>query len=231
MVLMVGHPPCTRLCSSGTWKIRGSKTYLRCSDCGTFNTDKHWKRIGSCRSCKGKNVSTFHNTISPITGEYTPKEMLEGKLSEAELQELWTEFLDGVDLFKYLMKADVPMVCIENPIMSSLAKRYIWGDNWEQLWQNDGVFEKTSVQPWHFAENIDCPNNTSKETFLWLKELPALKRTGNPDLTQATSRKDCHNATPSADRWKVRSKFAKGIAQAMAEQWGGLDLWLQADAA
>ena len=229
MVLMVGHPPCTRLCSSGTWKIKGASSYLICDDCGAFNSAKHWKKHGSCRSCGGKNVSTFNNTISPITGEYCPKEMLEGKLTETELLELWDEFLEGVDLFKYLMSADAPKIAIENPIMSSLAKEYIWGENWEQVWKDDGMFRQTSVQPWHFAEGIDCPNNTSKETFLWLKDLPALERTGNPDLTQATSRKDCHNATPSADRWKIRSKFASGIAQAMADQWGDMSLWLQAE--
>ena len=28
---------------------------------------------------------------------------------------------------------------------------------------------------------------------------------------------------PSEDRWKLRSKFYTGWAQAMADQWGGLD--------
>jgi len=31
-----------------------------------------------------------------------------------------------------------------------------------------------------------------------------------------------HRMPPSADRWKERSKTYPGIAQAMAEQWGGI---------
>ena len=38
-------------------------------------------------------------------------------------------------------------------------------------------------------------------------------------------------STDLRDRWKLRSKFHKGIAEAMADQWGGLDLWIAADAA
>jgi hypothetical protein len=48
--------------------------------------------------------------------------------------------------------------------------------------------------------------------------LPPLIKTGT--LTRETARQDIYNASPGKDRWKVRSKFHKGIAQAMADQWG-----------
>jgi len=47
-----------------------------------------------------------------------------------------------------------------------------------------------------------------------------LVRTGS--LDGSTARDECHKLPPSADRWKLRSKFYQGIADAMAIQWGAL---------
>jgi len=218
-LVMIAHPPCTRLCSSGTWKIRGAESYLRCTACDAVISDKAWKKRPSCK-CGARKVKKFSNPVSSITGLPQPKEILTGKLSELELQGLWDDFNQAVDLFQTLQSANVPMIAIENPIMSSLAKGHIWGKRWEQLWKNDGTFSQSSIQPWHFADGLDSPDNYSKETFLWLKNLPALNRTGDPSLTQQTSRKDIHEMRPSEDRWKARSKFPTGISEAMAKQWG-----------
>jgi len=182
-------------------------------------SDKAWKKRPSCK-CGARKVKKFSNPVSSITGLPQPKEILTGKLSELELQGLWDDFNQAVDLFQTLQSANVPMIAIENPIMSSLAKGHIWGKRWEQLWKNDGTFSQSSIQPWHFADGLDSPDNYSKETFLWLKNLPALNRTGDPSLTQQTSRKDIHEMRPSEDRWKARSKFPTGISEAMAKQWG-----------
>lgn len=223
-LVMIGHPPCTRLCSSGNWKISGSEFYFHCSDCGTVNAEKAVKKRGGTCKCGSSDLIRTRNEISPITGIYQPKEMVEGVLSQGELQQLWDDFEQAVELFKALQAADVPMIAIENPKMATLAKQHIWGKKWEQLWKDDGQFRQTSVQPFHFADGLDSPDNYSKETYLWLKNLPALRPTGDPSLTIKTARKDIHNATPSADRWKVRSKFPAGISQAMAEQWGSAAL-------
>ena len=48
--------------------------------------------------------------------------------------------------------------------------------------------------------------------------IPKLEKTGT--LTRETARNDIHLASPSPDRWKIRSRFHKGLAKAMAEQWG-----------
>ena len=173
-LLMVAHPPCTRLCNSG--------------------------------------VRWLHKAPPNRT-----------------LESMWSELDEGAALFRELMDADVPMICVENPVMHKYAKQRIWGDDWAKLSKNDGTFIQTSVQPYEFAESIDADDNVTKRTCLWLKGLPPLKKTSN--LTRETARDDIHKAAPSADRWKLRSKFHKGIAEAMADQWGGLDLWIAADAA
>ena len=81
-------------------------------------------------------------------------------------------------------------------------------------------FQKQSqtIQPYEFAKSIDAEDNVSKRTCLWLKNLPLLQPTGN--LTKETARHDIHNCPPGKDRWKIRSKFHIGRAEAMADQWG-----------
>lgn len=124
------------------------------------------------------------------------------------LTEMWEQLDQGAELFSKLWNADVPRVAIENPVMHKYAKARI--KNFEPFTQ--------SVQPYEFADSIDAEDNISKRTCLWLRNLPPLIKTGT--LTRETARHDIHNASPGKDRWKVRSKFHKGIAQAMADQWG-----------
>lgn len=124
------------------------------------------------------------------------------------LAEMWEQLDQGAELFSKLWNADVPRVAIENPVMHKYAKAKI--KNFEPFTQ--------SIQPYEFADSIDAEDNISKRTCLWLRNLPPLIKTGT--LTRETARHDIHNASPGKDRWKVRSKFHKGIAEAMADQWG-----------
>ena len=124
------------------------------------------------------------------------------------LSEMWEQLDQGAELFSKLWNADVPRVAIENPVMHKHAKARI---------KNFKPFAQ-SVQPYEFADSIDAEDNVSKRTCLWLRNLPPLIKTGT--LTRETARQDIYNASPGKDRWKVRSKFHKGIAQAMADQWG-----------
>ena len=142
---------------------------------------------------------------------------------------MWSELDDGCSLFREMMDADIPNIAIENPVMHKHAKSRIWGPDWKKVSRDDGTFVQTSVQPYQFAESIDADDNQSKRTCLWLKNLPALKPTGT--LTKETAKKDCHDAAPSADRWKIRSKFHVGMADAMAHQWGNAALNSKSQAA
>ena len=124
------------------------------------------------------------------------------------LEEMWQELEEGTELFGDILNADVPRIAVENPVMHKYAKERI--RNYVQFAQ--------SVHPYQFAKTIDAEDNIKKRTCLWLKGLPNLRPTGH--LTITTARDDIHKASPGPDRWKIRSKFHKGLAAAMAKQWG-----------
>ncbi len=124
------------------------------------------------------------------------------------LEEMWRELDEGAELFSDLWNADVPHVAVENPVMHRHAKERI--RNFETHSQ--------SVQPWEFGVDEAGPDNVKKRTCLWLRNLPKLVATGT--LDGKTARDECHKTPPSKDRWKIRSKFYEGIADAMAKQWG-----------
>ena len=100
----------------------------------------------------------------------------------------------------------VPHVAIENPvgIMSTLYRKP------DQI-----------VQPWMFG------HPESKATCLWLKGLPPLLPTNDVrdemDKLSKRERERIHYMPPGAERSKERSKTFKGIAEAMANQWIGVD--------
>lgn len=124
------------------------------------------------------------------------------------LQEMWDELDEGAELFSDCLNADVPHIAVENPVMHKYAKSRI----------RNYVDFAQSVQPWQFAEDIASDDNVKKRTCLWLKNLPNLVATGSLDAS--TARDDIHRASPGKDRWKIRSKFHRGLARAMAAQWG-----------
>ena len=122
--------------------------------------------------------------------------------------QMWRELDEGAELFADCLNADIPFSAVENPVMHKHAKARI--KNFRPHSQ--------SVQPWEYAQHVDDPDNVKKRTCLWLKTLPTLERSGT--LTADTARDDIHKAPPGPDRWKIRSKFHVGLAQAMAAQWG-----------
>ena len=119
----------------------------------------------------------------------------------------WAKLDDGAAFFKALLDAPVERIAIENPIMHKYAKERI-----------GGVKQTQTIQPYQFG------HLEQKATCLWLKGLPPLQPT--TDLKAQTKalpdneRQRLHYLPPSADRWKLRSTTYKGIADAMANQWG-----------
>lgn len=119
----------------------------------------------------------------------------------------WDRLDEAAAFFRILLNAPIPRIAIENPIMHKYAKERI-----------GGVKQTQVIQPWMFG------HMEQKATCLWLKNLPPLVPTKNvkeemmalPD----NERQRLHYLPPSADRWKLRSTTFKGIAEAMAEQWG-----------
>ena len=101
----------------------------------------------------------------------------------------------AINFFMRLAEADIPGVCIENPvgIMSTVWRRP------DQI-----------IQPWMFG------HGETKATCLWLKGLPKLVPTNVVDGRERRIWK----MAPSGERGVLRSKTYPGIALAMANQWG-----------
>ena len=126
------------------------------------------------------------------------------------IEQMWLELDAGCALFSDVWNVShIPMVAVENPVMHKHAKAKI--RNYEPFAQ--------SVQPWQFAKTEDSDDNVKKRTCLWLRGLPKLTATGT--LDGSTARDECHKASPGPNRWKVRSKFYVGVANAMVDQWVG----------
>ena len=97
--------------------------------------------------------------------------------------------------FLALWNANIPRICVENPVPHGLARL-------------PGFTQ--SVQPWQFG------HGEVKRTCLWLKNLPPLVHTNKVGGRYPR----VHRESPGEDRWKKRSITYQGIADAMAEQWG-----------
>jgi hypothetical protein len=121
----------------------------------------------------------------------------------------------GIEFFMMFAKHTCSMIAIENPvgIMSS-------------IWRKPDQI----IQPWQFG------HPESKKTCLWLKNLPLLKPTNILELPKCghweNQTREHQNKLLVDGVWiawndprtaHLRAKTYQGIADAMAEQWGGLE--------
>lgn len=116
--------------------------------------------------------------------------------------DIHAELIEAADLFSAFWTAPIERICVENPVMHRHAKALI--RNYQPPAQ--------SVQPWQFG------HGEVKRTCLWLRNLPAL----TPTNIVAGREARVHRMPPSPQRWRERSRFFPGIAEAMADQWGGV---------
>ena len=180
-LIIVAHPPCTRLCNSG---VRWLNDPTRLKNPGEDFTDQEradWPSLSD----------------------------------DAKRSLIWQKLDDGAALFSDLWNADCPRIACENPIMHKFAKARI----------RNYAEPADSVQPWQFGDF------ETKRTMLWLRNLPALRKTydtlaaAREGLGLAPDAKPIdrvHKAPPGLQRNIERSKFFPGIARAMADQWGAL---------
>ena len=116
------------------------------------------------------------------------------------------EQAEALDFVRELMGAPAQRIAIENPV-SIISSR---------IRKPDQI-----IQPWQFGER------EAKATCLWLKGLPLLTATDIVGPPPKEGHQDygkwakVHYASPGPDRWKERSRFCAGFANAMALQWGG----------
>lgn len=113
--------------------------------------------------------------------------------------ERYEKGMEAREFFMKLYEADIPKICVENPISSK-------------------VFElpthTQTIQPYEYGHPF------KKATRLWLKGLPPLEPTNIVDTSQSTKVPGNWFNKGGKERQKNRSKFFQGFADAMAEQWG-----------
>jgi len=112
-------------------------------------------------------------------------------------KERYQKGLEARDFFMKLLEAPIEKICVENPLHFKIFDL----PPYTQI-----------IHPYHFGEPF------MKRTCLWLKGLPKLEHT-NVVKGEPTSKARWYNEGGKA-RQKNRSKFWRGIANAMATQWG-----------
>ena len=111
-----------------------------------------------------------------------------------------------INLFFALWNADIPRICLENPVPFKLFKDIL-------------PPYTMSFQPYEFGADY------SKKTCLWLKNLPPLLPTtpyGKKNRTLITTSNSFSEFKSIKEQSIQRSKTFPGVAQAMSEQWGKL---------
>lgn len=121
----------------------------------------------------------------------------------------WEKTEAALEFVRRLLDAQIEKIALENPVgcISSRIKKP------DQI-----------IHPHQFG------HDASKQTCLWLKNLPLLVPTENVPPRIVNGKRRWANQTdggqnklpPTADRWAIRSRTYPGIAAAMAAQWGSL---------
>lgn len=101
---------------------------------------------------------------------------------------------EALDFVRLLMDTPIPHIAIENPV--GVISTHIREP-------------EQKIQPWQFG------HGETKNTCLWLKNLPLLRPT---EIVSGRVPR-VHMEAPGADRWKRRSRTYEGVARAMAAQW------------
>jgi hypothetical protein len=104
--------------------------------------------------------------------------------------------LEALAFIRRLLDAPIQKIALENPV----------GAINSHIRKPDQI-----IQPWQYG------HGETKATCFWLKNLTCLRPTNI--VSGRVPR--VHFAKPGPDRWKERSRTLPGIANAMAEQWGG----------
>lgn len=119
----------------------------------------------------------------------------------------WENLAQAAAFFNAFKSANAPFVAIENPIPHCHARDLIGAAT-------------QYVQPWYFGDPA------FKATGFWLFGLPPLVATNRlvppkPGTDEHKRWSFIHRMPPGPDREEKRSNTFPGLANAMADQWGG----------
>lgn len=159
-----------------------------------------------------------HPPCTYLSGVTTRHLSLKCTPAEKVVDRMWKVAASAVFFMRFIL-ADCDKIAVENPagFMSTLFRK-----------------PDQTIHPYYFAESErDVENYQKKRTCLWLKGLPALKKTNElpPPKPYGFTRsgkpinfEEAHGKIPGIEcdktASKARSKTFPAIAKAMAEQWG-----------
>ncbi len=124
--------------------------------------------------------------------------------------------VEGLEFVQLLMRSPIPRIALENPV---------------------GAISRYIRKPDQIIQPYDFGHDASKSTCLWLRKLPKLQPTkrfagrmvewppGSGEMVERWSNQldsGQSNLANTSDRWAIRSVTYPGIAEAMADRWGGL---------
>lgn len=125
-----------------------------------------------------------------------------GRRAAVNGPERWEAMREAATFFRtFLYASKIPRIAVENPVPHGYAVEEI-GRKYDQL-----------IQPWQFG------HGETKAICWWLEGLPPLRPTNIVDGREPR----VHYMSPGPNRWRERSRFYPGIAEAMAAQWGDGD--------
>jgi gp12 len=157
-----------------------------------------------------------HPPCTYLSNAATSKHSLKSSTLE-EINERTAKRVQAQEFFMRIVNSNCERIAIENPvgIMSTVYRKP------DQI-----------IEPYQFAESEDDKENyQTKRTCLWLKGLQRLQINDlpRPDIkavygTWSNGKARCWNdRIYSKERAVIKSKTFRGIAKAMAEQWGIYD--------
>lgn len=124
-------------------------------------------------------------------------------------RERWEKMEEGARMHARLLRANIPRIAAENPIVVGHAIPII------------GMQPTQVIQPWMFG------HRETKATCLWLINLPKLVPTNivgppprDPEKRKSWAR--VHRMPPGPNRQADRARTYAGIGEAFAQQWGSL---------
>lgn len=162
----------------------------------------------------GWDLAIFHPTCTYMANSGAKHLFLNMSKNGGLNEERWAQMGQSAwAIWDLLQRCPVEHIAIENPVMLRYA----------QIMSGLEKLPAQTVQPWWFATDPDGPDNVKKATCWWTRGgLPKLTPTGL--LNGSTARDEVHQMAPTADpeeRRMARSKLAPGMAEAIADQWGG----------
>lgn len=210
MKVLIGCEESQEVCKA--FRALGHEAYsCDLQECSGGHPEWHIKGNVLDHLREGWDLGIFHPVCTRLANSGALRLYRGGQKINGIDWDKWADMEAAAAFFKKFKNLPYPHA-IENPIMHKHGIRATGGTSPSQI-----------IQPWQFGDP------ESKATCLWLYGLPKLIST---NILQKPECGYWNNQTPSGqnklapgrDRAKIRSKTYKGIAQAMAKQWGSLDL-------